>query len=169
MKKLFAFLMVAIIVLSLSVPAFAATDSAEAPEEDSDETADLPEVVGGNVILVPVADILTTSPEEARALAETITEEFGEELTAEEVEAVTEVVTQAIESLASVVPEGVTVRSFCYAANAGEVTLKITDASAVTAMAFLNGEWVEIEVIDNGDGTYTLNLDEACPIAILTE
>lgn len=161
--------MVAIIVLSLSVPAFAATDSAEAPEEDSDETADLPEVVGGNVILVPVADILTTSPEEARALAETITEEFGEELTAEEVEAVTEVVTQAIESLASVVPEGVTVRSFCYAANAGEVTLKITDASAVTAMAFLNGEWVEIEVIDNGDGTYTLNLDEACPIAILTE
>ena len=87
----------------------------------------------------------------------------------EDVKAVVEVVTQAIESLASVVPEGVTVRSFCYAASAGEITLKIADASEVTVLAFLNGEWVEIEVIDNGDGTYTLNLDEACPIAILTK
>ena len=169
MKKLLTFLMVAILILSLSVPAFAATGSAEAPEEDSDETADLPEVVGGDVILIPVADILTTTPEEARALAETIAEEFGEELTEEEVKAVAEVVTQAIESLASAVPEDATVQYFCYASSEGEVTVEIADVSAVTVMAFLNGEWVEVEAIDNGDGTYTFALDEACPIAILTK
>lgn len=148
MKKRIALLLATLLVLSLAMPAFAADGvrSASARKESATATADLPVVVEDSVKLTPVD------------------EELGEEEAKE--------MKEAFDALKEATPEKFKVQYFCYATAEKypcKATVEIENAKEVILKAFIDGEWVEIEVTDNGDGTYTFELKEDCPIAFFTK
>lgn len=154
MKKIFAILLAAVIVLSLSVSAFAGVSSAAAPKSDTKATSDVPQIVEGTVKVISIDEL---SGEEAKAM-ESAVKSLPEALKSDE--------------LAAVIPEGTIVQYCCYATAENfpaEISFAIENASEAIVLAFINGKWVRIETTENEDGTFSVILDEAAPIAILTK
>lgn len=144
MKKRIAMLLLVTVVLSFALPVFA-VGSVVAPKASPKSTADVPVVVKGEAKMLPTEDL---------------TEEQTKEMET------------AFAALKDAVDKDVAVRYFCYATADEfpcEVTLKIDNVKEATVLAFIDGEWVEIEVTDNGDGTYTFELEVAGPIAVCTK
>lgn len=144
MKKTVAILLAAMMVFAVSGSAFAVS-SVVAPVVNPEITADLPEIVEGN-LEVKTVDELT--------------------------EAEQKTVEAALETLAAVVPEGMTVQ-YCNLVSAesypASVTIRLENAENVTAMLFVDGEWIEVEVIKNPDGTFTITVETEGVLAICVE
>lgn len=46
--------------------------------------------------------------------------------------------------------------------------LRIDADAVITAMAYVDGEWMPVETVNNGDGTVTCHFKALCPVAFLT-
>lgn len=169
MKKAIVLALAVILTLSLAVPAAAAgTGSPVAPGVSDKTTAPLPEIVeteivtedGATVIIDPIAaDDTANLSEEAQAT-----------------------VAAAQQQLADATPAGMKPQYFFYVkidkVNADgtaqkhdgpvNMTLKIANVTNVVAKQFINGAWVELEVVINADGTITVMGVVEAPIAIFT-
>lgn len=145
MKKTAAIILTAFMLLAISGSALAGNSSVQAPIVNPEITADLPEIMEGDL--------------EVKTL---------DELTVEQ----QETVEAAIEALAEILPEGVTVR-YCNYVSAesypASVTIRLENAENVTAMLFVDGEWIEVEVIENPDGTFTITVENEGVLAIFTD
>lgn len=142
MKKALVFVLTLVMVMAMAVPAFAATSSPAATEED----------------LKPA--LVSTSAEVTLVSAEEI-EEMSEEVQA--------TFAEAKEKLEDVVPEGMAVRYFFYfvTEEACDVEFDFDGTTDVVIMQYVDGEWVELEYTVNADGTVTvLNMNDA-PVVIL--
>lgn len=164
MKKLLALVLAAALTIGMVVTA-SATSSPVA------ETVSVPEVV--------------VSEENAGIVIELVATEDAEALTEEK----QEVYVAAQEALEEAAPAEMTAVSFFYfqalaenekgekteIAEPIEVTLKIDevteikDITEVKVMQFVNGEWVELEVVMNPDGTITIKGVVDGPIAIFAK
>lgn len=164
MKKAFVLALALVLTLSLAVPASAAsTGSPVAPAVSDTATAALPEVAevkaedGTAVVveLVPAEDTANLTKE-----AETT-------------------FVAAQEKLVEAAPEGMKTQYFTYikvtttdgkASNSAvSITVKIANATKVVAKQFIDGKWVELNVVINPDGTVTIKGLIDGPLAIFTE
>ncbi len=156
MKRFFALLLALVVVLSVSSVAFAAdVSSVTAPPvvEDGNKAAALPTLVESDegVVLTPV-DNVEDLPEDAQ-------EEFK----------------QAEATVKEAIPEGMVARYLVYAQSPNgepyKLTLKLDDVKDIkdfAARLFKDGKWIELEVIMNDDGTFTVVVPSDGTLAICT-
>lgn len=145
MKKTASIILAVLMLLALSTSAFAAASSVTAPLSDPEITTDLPEIVETDL--------------EVRTI---------EELTEEE----QEVFVEAVAALSEAVPEGMAVQYFNFVESStypASFTIILDNVENVSVMQFIDGEWVEVEVVKNPDGTYTITVDDPGFVAILTK
>lgn len=156
MKKALVIALAVVLTMALAVPAFAAdTKSPTAPVANEEATSPLPVVAenGDKVKLVSVEDA-DELPEEAQ-----------------------ETFTKAQEELKEAAPEGMTTRYFFYyvaeteeeTEEETELVLEVKDFDEIVVMQFVDDEWVELEVVENDDGTITIKKVVDGPIAIFTK
>ena len=153
MKKIMTVLLAIMLLVSVAVPAFAASPTA--PEATTSKTSSLPVVAGkdqdDSCILYSVYD--------------------ADELTEEECTSFKE----AQKSLKKEVPAGMRVKYFFYhqpleaTAAACEHTLNIGNFAEVIVKQYLEGKWVELEVKVNENGTITISGIETGPMAIIVK
>ena len=150
MRKVIAFALAVMLVMSLAVSAFAAS-SPVAPAASATKTSALPVVVDElpeGVTFVPMhrAHVLTAEDKD----------EF--------------VTAQA--ALRKAAPEGMVAKYFFYVVCAGHDTFAFTMKTAaeeVAVMQFADGEWTELECTLNNDGTATVKGVAHGPLAIFTK
>lgn len=167
MKKAIVLALVVMLTLSLAMPA-AAVISPVGSKTSQTATAPLPEVVNTELLvqddwkliieMTATNDVTSMSAEARQAYA------------------------AAQAALAEAVPEGMKTQYFFYASvlkafsngdralyNDGvEVTVKIDNVNKVVVKEFIDGKWVELETVDNADGTYTIKGVVNGPMAIFT-
>lgn len=156
MKKALVFVLAVVLVMSMAVPAYAAT-SPVAPKANENTTAALPEVVadtstGG--VLVAVEDVKEL-PAEAQ-----------------------ETFVAAQETLKEEVPTGMKTQYFCYykaettadtkTSEPATLTLKIANVTKVVVKQFVDGKWVELVAKLDKDGNVIIEGVVDGPLAIFT-
>lgn len=151
MRKACVFVLAVILVTGLAVPAMAAAvGSPTAPVATPNKTAPLPEVVE------TTADCTFLSIYDADALSEEAREDF----------------IAAQETLEEATPEDMTVKYFFFhiedPTHNGpcQDVFDIGKFSKVIVKQFIDGEWVELEVTVNPDGTITIQQLIDGPVAI---
>lgn len=144
MKKVFAFVLAVIVIMSLAVPAFAVT-SPGANKED----------------LKPL--VVSTSHKEVRVYSTEEVAELSEEVQKQMVE--------AKKALKAVVPEGMAARYLLYVSTdeTCSVVFDLKDYTKAVFMQYVDGEWVELEFTINADGTITVEKIVEGPIVIFTK
>lgn len=170
MKKLLALILAATMTIGMVVSA-AATSADDSVSSPVAETVAVPEVV--------------LSEENTGIIIELVATEDAVELTEEK----QEVYTAAQDTLVEAAPEDMSAISFFYFQAFAEdekgerteitepidVTLKIDEVTEieniteVKIMQFVDGEWVELEVVMNPDGTITIMGVVEGPIAIFAK
>lgn len=153
MKKMLTFVLAILLLAVIAVPAFAASPTA--PEATTSKTSSLPVVADkeqdDSCILYSVYD--------------------ADELTDEECDSFKE----AQKSLKKEVPAGMRVKYFFYhqpleaTATACEHTLDIGNYAEVIVKQYVGGEWVELDVKVNENGTITISGIETGPMAIIVK
>ena len=172
MRKILSVLMVLVLCMAMAAPAMAAKDSFV----PSIGYKDGPEIVDGDLV-----DCLeVTSIEEAQKKETDISQE-ARDLLLEVYEALTDgSMTLPLENDQYVIRDLVDV-SFTPGCDEAhdhkgwlaqedtsiEVTfdLGVAAGEAVTVLAYVNGQWVEVPCINNGDGTVTCEFEDICPVA----
>lgn len=149
MKKAISLVLAMLLVLGLTVSAFAA-ESPVAPVENEQETAALPVVVD----LDPDMQVVTVN--NAKTLPEEDQKNFAE----------------AQQTLKDAVPEGMMTRYFFYVMNKGgaakDVTMKMANAKSVAAKLFNNGKWNTLETVVNDNGTVVIKNVTTGALAVFT-
>lgn len=155
MKRYFALLLALVVVLSVSSVAYAAdvgSVTAAPVVEEGNKAAALPTVVESD------EDVVLTPVDEVEDLPEDAQEEFKE----------------AAATVEEAVPEGMVARYLVYSSGPATpytITLKlddITDVKDVVVRLFKDGKWIDLEVVKNADGTFTIKLPESGALAICT-
>lgn len=163
MKKAFTFVLAVALVMAMAVPAYAVV-SPTAPVYNQNTTAPVPEMVGfeaeGGENASLIVDLVPV--EEAPILSEEAQEVYA----------------TAQEALEEACPNGMNVLYFCYVTiqqegemekvNSVSLTLRIEGITQIVVKQFIDGKWVELESIINGDGTVTIKGVQEGPIAIFT-
>ena len=146
MRKVFAFVLAVMLIMAMSVSAFAAS-SPTAPVASAQKTAALPVVA-------------ETLPEGVKLVAATAVSAEAKE-----------VVVAAQAELKEAAPEGMAVKYFFYveAEETVELSLKLGKVESVIVMQFVDGKWIEVESVLNADGTVTIKGVVEGPIAIFTK
>lgn len=181
MRKVFTFALAVVMVMAMAVPAMAAAvGSPTAPVAEPDQTTPLPVVVdqenGSLIVPIEEADILSDAAMETFITAE---EELMDE-----------------EKQKEIIPEGMTTLYFFYYVPAeptenSALTLEIGDlgiddlkiddpnvdsldiediiSGRMVVKQFRNGEWIELKVVVNPDGTITILGLGAGPVAVFVK
>ena len=154
MKKIMTIVLAVMLLMSVAVPAFAASPTA--PEATTSKTSPLPVVV-------------EEGKEDASCILYSIYD--ADELTEEECTSFKE----AQKALKKEVPAGMRVKYFFYhqpleaTAAACEHTLDIGNFTEVIVKQYLEGKWVELDVKVNENGTITISGIETGPMAIIVK
>lgn len=182
MKKALVLLMAVLLCMSMVLPVFAAENefvpSVTVKDGVEDEEATMGgESVGECVIVTSIREAkekTTDIFQEDRDLLLDVYEKLADgsmKLPSEEDLTIVELVDVSWAASACVgaqhghkeelAKEGVTI----------EVTFKLdVDPNAeVTVFAYINGEWVQVKVTVNGDGTITCEFEDFCPVAFCVE
>lgn len=167
MKKVFALALAVLLMLSLTVPA-AAQASPGAKPSDSKKASPLPVVVE-NTIKTEDGAIITVDPmaaddsdltqDEKNAMAD------AQKAQAEGAKGMKSVLNFFYARVTKTSTDGTTSKDA-----AGNLTIKVDDPANLVVKQYINGQWVELkDIIDNGDGTVTIQNVVNAPIMIGTK
>lgn len=177
MKKALILVLAMILTMALTVPV-AAVGSPVAPETSDTTTAPLPEIVEIEIVAEPESG--TKTDEDTIIVVEPVTAENAGKLTND----AQETFASAQETLQEEVPANMKAQYFFYVTivqtdnnrsfvknydGSVSMTMKIANATQVVVKQFVDGQWVELEAIINGDGTITIKGVVEGPIAIFTK
>jgi len=161
MKKWISLLMILVLCTLMVCPVLAAGDdfTPSVSYKPAPDVEDKP----GNLVITPIGDVdkSTEIPDDAREQLKDLYEDLLNGDTDLPDEAKDKVIRDLID--VSEIGDGVDWPV--------ELTfdLGIGPDEKIWAMVYVDGQWKMIDVINNGDGTVTVILEEACPLAFLVD